>query len=252
MNTSDFLIGIQMYTIREALWEDFRGVCRELVKLGCDGVELAFYFGKMEPEELTAFFREIGLRACGMHVYEKELHDPSSKMWEYARALEVPYVSLSMKGDFRQCEGACVEMCRKAGQEAKKHQCQFTYHNHDGEFIRLDDATTPYDRIMKATSPDEVKCELDIYWLAKAGCNPVGMIEKYASRLSQIHLKDMDGTDGSFTELGEGIMDLEGCIEAATKTSCRWLIYEQDVCKGPAFESAVKSLEYMRKHLKGK
>ena len=62
----EYLTGIQLYSIREALKQDFKGVCRELVKLGCDGVEPAFYFGDMEPEELAAFFKEIGMKVCGI------------------------------------------------------------------------------------------------------------------------------------------------------------------------------------------
>ena len=48
-------IGIQLYTIREPLKQDFKGVMRDLARLGCDGVEFAFYFGDMEPDELAAF-----------------------------------------------------------------------------------------------------------------------------------------------------------------------------------------------------
>ena len=245
MTKDDFKIGIQMYTIREALWQDFRGVCRELAKLGCNGVELAFYFGGMEPEELAAFFRETGLRACGMHVYEKELHDPASKMWEYARALKVPYLSLSMRGDFSECGDACIQMCRKAGSDAVANGTVFSYHNHDGEFFPLLDGSIPYDRIMAQCDSALVKCEQDIYWIAKAKLNPVDYIRKYSQRLVQLHMKDMDA-EGGFTELGKGTIDLPRCLEAVAETPCRWLIYEQDVCKKDCFESAVESIGYLK------
>lgn len=245
----DFKIGIQMYTIREALWEDFRGVCRELVKLGCDGVELAFYFGNMEPEELAAFFREINLSVCGMHVYEKELYDPTSKMWEYAKALQTPYLSLSMRGDFTKCENQCLEMCRKAGQDAAANNTHFSYHNHDDEFKTLPNGEIPFDRIMSQCSPEQVKCELDVYWIAKARLNPAEYIKKYASQLGQLHLKDMAAEDGNFIELGQGIIDLPGCIAAAAETQCQWLIYEQDICKKNCFECAKESIEYLKKIL---
>jgi sugar phosphate isomerase/epimerase len=238
-----------MYTIREALDQDFRGVCKELVKLGCDGAELAFNFGGMEPEELAAFFREIGLCSCGMHVFEKELYTPDSKMWEYAKALNAPYLSLSMTGDFSELENKCLEMCRKAGNDAAKNGSAFSYHNHAGEFIPLPDGTIPYDRIMSQCDPEQVKCELDVYWIKKANQDPVSYIRKYADRLVQLHVKDMDPEDGSFTELGKGSVDLKGCIEAVAQTPCRWLIYEQDICKKPAFESAVESIEYLKKIL---
>ena len=85
--------------------------------------------------------------------------------------------------------------------------------------------------------------------MKKGGECPVRYIRKYADRLPQIHMKDMDREDGSFTELGTGTVDLPGCVEAARDTICEWLIYEQDVCKRPQFESAKISLEYLKKLL---
>ena len=73
-------------------------------------------------------------------------------------------------------------------------------------------------------------------------------IRKYADRLVQLHLKDMDA-DGAFEELGKGTMDLKGCIKAAETTPCNWLIYEQDVCKRPPFECAVASIAHLKKLL---
>ena len=60
----------------------------------------------------------------------------------------------------------------------------------------------------------------------------------------------MDRSDGSFTELGQGCIDLGDCIEAAGNSICQWVIYEQDVCKRDPFESAVMSLEHLNRLLK--
>ena len=59
----------------------------------------------------------------------------------------------------------------------------------------------------------------------------------------------MDPKDGSFTELGQGCIDLASCIAAARDSICEWVIYEQDICKRPPFESAVMSLEHLNKLL---
>ena len=95
----DYKIGIQLYSIREALKQDFKGVCRELVKLGCDAVEPAFYFGEMEPAELAAFFKEVGLKVCGIHGRAADLADPASQIYDYAVALNSPFVTTSVCGD---------------------------------------------------------------------------------------------------------------------------------------------------------
>lgn len=241
--------GIQMYTIREALKQDFKGVCRELVKLGCDGAEFVS-FGDMEPKELAAFLKEIGLNACGIHLsakhFETDETDPS--VFAYAKALETRYVTFSFGGDFTQVTPDVVRLCRNAGEAAGKNGLIFTYHNHAAEFA-VYSGLHALDFIYANTDPARVMAELDVYWVAKGGEDPVKYIRTYAQRTPQIHLKDMDRSDGSFTELGQGCIDLESCVRAAREGICEWLIYEQDICRRSPFESAVMSLEYLNRIL---
>ncbi len=244
----DLKIGIQMYTIREALKQDFKGVCRELVKLGCDGAEFAFYFGEMSPAELGAFTKEIGLKACGMHVSSNDFFNPDTKALDYARALGVKYVTISCSFGAEKLDSA-VELCTKAGKAAAENGFQFTYHNHAAEFEKLADGECALDAFYRRTDPKLVMAELDVYWVTKGGQDPVNYIRRYAKRLPQLHLKDMDPVDGSFTELGNGKVDLAACIREAKNTICEWVIYEQDVCKRPAFESAVISIGHIKKLL---
>ncbi len=240
---------IQMYTIREALEQDFKGVCRELVKLGCDGAEFVALFGGMAPDELAAFLKEIGLKACGLHLSCADLtSEESPKNLEYAKALGIRYVTFSYGGDFTKVTPEVTGLCANAGKTAARNGFQFTYHNHAAEFAKFD-GRYALDYIFENTDPHQVMAELDVYWIAKGGEDPVKYIRKYATRLPQLHLKDMDREDGSFTELGNGCIDLAACIKAAEETNCEWLIYEQDTCKRPAFESAATSLAYLNKLL---
>ena len=242
--------GIQMYTIREALKQDFKGVCRDLVKLGCDGVEFVGIFGGMEPAELAAFLKEIGLKACGMHVASNAFEsEEKSITLEYVKALGIKYVTFSRCGDFTQITPDVVENCRKAGLAAAQRNLQFTYHNHAAEFVQFN-GVHALDYIYDNTDSEQVMAELDVYWITKGGEDPVKYIKHYAKRLPQLHLKDMDPQDGSFTELGQGCIDLAACIRAAEESICEWVIYEQDVCKRSPFDSAVMSLEHLNKLLK--
>ena len=244
----DMKIGIQLYTIREPLQQDFKGVLKELAKLGCDGVEFAFNFGGMEPDELAAFMKNLGLNTCGMHVRATDFDDPNNKTFDYAKALGCRYVTISRGGKFSEILDDVVAQCAQVGKSAAERGLQFTYHNHAAEFEKIG-GEYALDLIYQRTNPCEVKAELDVYWVKKGGECPVRYIRKYTDRLPQIHMKDMDREDGSFTELGTGTVDLPGCVEAARDTICEWLIYEQDVCKRPQFESAKISLEYLKKLL---
>lgn len=249
----DYRIGIQLYSIRAALKQDFKGVCRELVKLGCDAVEPAFYFGDMEPEELAAFFKEIGLRVCGIHTRSETAGDPGDEIYRYCRLLNAPFVTFSCGGDRTQAdysafEAETAELIRKAGSAAAQNGVRFTYHNHDLEIRRYADGSCGLEQLMRKTEPALAGFELDVYWVKKGGQEPVEFIQKHASRIWQIHMKDY-AEDGSITELGNGILDLAGCIRAAEATPAEWLIYEQDYSKGDPFDSAVTSLAHLRKLL---
>ena len=249
----DYRIGIQFYSIRAALKQDFKGVCRELVKLGCDAVEPAFYFGDMEPEELAAFFKEIGLGVCGIHTRSDAAGDPGGEIYRYARLLHAPFVTFSCCGDRTQrdygaFEAETVNLVGQAGEAAARNGVRFTYHNHDLELRRYADGSCGLDHVIRDTAPDKVGFELDVYWVKKGGQEPVEFIRKHASRIWQLHLKDM-AEDGSITELGGGSIDLAGCVAAAEATPAQWLIYEQDYSARDPFESAVISLTYLRRLL---
>ena len=249
----DFKIGIQLFSIRQALKADFKGVCRELVKLGCDAVEPAFYFGDMEPEELAAFFREINLKVCGIHTRASDAGKADDDIYRYARLLNAPFVTFSIPGDrtladYSPFEAEATEQIRNAGKAAAENGVRFTYHNHELEIKSYADGSCGLDNIIRNTDPAEVGFELDVYWVKHGGKDPVEYINRHRSRIWQIHMKDK-AEDGSITELGNGIIDLAGCIKAAASTPAEWLIYEQDYSNIDPFESAVISLTHLRKLL---
>jgi len=240
--------GIQLYTIREPLAQDFKGVCKELVKLHCDGVEFAGEYGGMAPDELAAFMQETGLTACGLHSGVNELMDPAGLAYQYAKALGVANVTCSAGGDFASMWYELSEKLESAGRVAAEKGFQLTYHNHASEFAKIG-GESALDLIYENTNPEFVQAELDVYWITKGGENAPAYIRRYRDRVPEIHLKDMDPADGSFTELGRGTVDLASCVLEAKRSICGWLIYEQDICKRPQFESAAISLEHMNKLL---
>lgn len=99
------------------------------------------------------------------------------------------------------------------------------YHNHDFELERSSNGKTILEAIFDKTHSINVKTELDVYWLTKAGENPVEWMDRYKNRTPLIHLKDMT-TDGEqfFAELGTGGLILKPCYikERKTELSGGW------------------------------
>jgi len=122
----------------------------------------------------------------------------------------------------------------------------FTYHNHAQE-LALIDGEHALDLLYAATDPALVQAELDTFWIAKGGAEVVPYIRKHAGRAPEIHAKDMDAETGSFTEVGNGVLDWPAIFAAAREGGAEWVIVEQDACPGNSLDSARMSIENLKR-----
>ena len=244
-------LGLQLYNFKDELKQDFKGAMREIAKLGFDGVEFANFYGEMEPAELAAFLKELKLECAGTMFKNVVLCDPEASAWEMSRTLNSPAVTFSYTADLPDGWKTLLDYCQKAGKNAAAHGTIFSYHNHWREFSKLENGEYIMDRVLAETDPAQVYLEPDVCWLTRSGVDPETYIRKYASRIIQVHLKDLrlPQERETMTALGKGCVDLAGCIAAAKDASCKWLIYEQDICKKDCFESAIESIEHLKKLL---
>lgn len=239
-------LGIQLYTVREDCKRDFKAVLSALAEMGYQGVEFAGDYGGMTPPQLAAFLKELSLTCCGLHAPLDLLLDCKSEPYAYARAVSSPFITTSCAEEVARNWQGTIAKVQQAGAAARSVGVTFTYHNHAHEFQRID-RRYALDMLYADTGPRTVKAELDTYWIRKGGEDPAAYIRKYAGRTPQVHLKDMDRDDGSFTEPGEGLIDPRIIFEAAQDAGAEWIIYEQDACKHPPLESAKRTIVNLRK-----
>jgi sugar phosphate isomerase/epimerase len=242
----NFKIGIQLYTLRNQLNDDFLGCLKELAAMGYDGVEFAMMYGGLSPEELAAELRKLDLEVCGMHVRLTDIMDKDSDAYRYAKATGCKYLVTSLAPTFIDEFDKLVKDCSEAGRVAAEQGLGFVYHNHAQEFDKIN-GRCALDLFYEQTPPELVKAELDTYWIKKGGDDPVPYLKKYAGRLPLIHLKDMDKTDGSFAAVGTGLIDVPGVIGIARESVAEWVIYEQDSCPCAPLECARTSIENIKK-----
>ena len=225
---STMKLGIQLYTVRDLTGDGtFKDTLRELADLGFEGVEFAWRYGGMEPDELAAFLKSVGMVCCGMHVQLGELLDAGHSVYEYALAMDAPYITTSLASRVSEWD-ALIPQVEEAGRVAATRDRQFTYHNHYQEFVWTG-GKYELDRLFDNTSPEFVKCELDIGWVKKGGGDPMAYIAKYAGRLPQIHFRDYDEQTDSVCDVGDGFIDASAVKAAGEDAGAEWLIYEQDV-----------------------
>jgi sugar phosphate isomerase/epimerase len=245
-----FPIAVQLYTLRDLTASDFPGTLREIARMGYDGVEFAGY-GGMGAGELKSLLNQLGLKCAGAHEgierLERELEDVIS----FHRELNNRYVVVPWLGEDR-WNGpggwrSVASLLTEIGTRLREAGLQLCYHNHSFEFQRFDGAYG-LDVLYSSAPAETLQAELDTYWVQHGGEDPVAYLERYAGRVPLLHLKDMaPGEDRAFAEVGEGILDIPGILQAAEKAGTEWIIVEQDVCRRPPLESVRLSLENLKK-----
>ncbi|MCK5805116.1 MAG: TIM barrel protein [Lentisphaeria bacterium] len=221
-------LGIQLYTVRDLSGDGmFKETLQTLADLGFEGVEFAWQYGGMDPSELANFLKSAGLECCGMHVQLDELLNAEHLVYKYAMAMQAAYITTSLASRVSEWD-ALIPLVEQAGRVAATKGLQFTYHNHHQELVRVG-GEYELDRLFSQTSPEFVKCELDIGWIKKGGGDPMAHIAKYAGRLPQIHFRDYDDRRDSVCDVGEGFINASSVRSAGESAGTEWLVFEQDV-----------------------
>ena len=221
-------VGLQLYTVREAMAQDPAGTLARVAKIGYNSVEGATYTGSqkfygMTPQAFAALLKQNGLimpsshyrlgeeQSNGAPVLGTMLHDWDRAVDDAAAAgvkyMVCAYLAESERGNIDHYK-YIADQLNKAGERTRKAGMQLCYHNHDFEFP-AQDGQVPYDILLNNTDKSLVKMELDLYWVTKAGQDPLALFKKYPGRFPLWHVKDMDRTpQRALTEFGNGSLKL--------------------------------------------
>ncbi|MBQ6351650.1 MAG: sugar phosphate isomerase/epimerase [Lentisphaeria bacterium] len=239
-------IAIQIYSVRDELEKNFTETLKRVADIGYDGVEFVSRFGDNTPDQVADLMKSLGLKSVSLHTSRVNAGDPAFSDYDYAKALGLKTMICSgMKKDFLANFDTVSQQIRAVRDAAKTHGLGYAYHNHNWEFVKLEDGSWAYDKLVG----DDVDVELDVYWLTQGGVDPVEYIKHYGQRLPLLHLKDRNPVTNTFTELGTGDVPLAKCVEALEGSKCEWLIYEQDICNYPSLESAKISYDNLKRIL---
>ena len=250
-------LGVQLFSIRDAIAKNLEGALEHLAGLGYNNVELFGYngtfFGKT-PKEFKSILDRTGFTAISSHhttgIVTKgkgTLSDGWDKAVEDVHFIGAGYmVCAYLFPNERTPEiyASLPEMLSKAGTTTKSAGIQFAYHNHDFEFEKFND-TLVYDFLIANTPSDLVKMEMDLYWISKAGHDPVKYFDKYPGRFELWHVKDMQAGTKDITEVGNGTIDFDRIFAARDKAGLKHWFVEQDVSKGDIFESLKTSERFL-------
>jgi sugar phosphate isomerase/epimerase len=240
-------LGIQLYTLRSILPQDFDGTLARLADVGYREVEFAGYHGR-DPAAVRAALDAAGLRAPSAHVAIEALDAEWARTLEAAHAighewLVVAWIPEELRPDLDGYR-RIAERFNQAAATAREAGIGFAYHNHDFEFVPLE-GRTPYDVLLEETDPELVRLELDLYWITKGGRDPLDYFARYPGRFPLVHVKDM-GEDGGMVDVGEGTIDFARIIARREEAGIRHWFVEHDVPADP-MRTARVSYENLRR-----
>jgi sugar phosphate isomerase/epimerase len=242
-------IALQLYTVRDETAQDFARTLRRIAELGYAAVEFAGY-GSLSVQQMQALLAETGLQALSSHVSLQRLEHDFALELEYAQAIGCPYIvvpSLAPEQRTGAALPALVETLNNKGRELRAQGITLGYHNHDFEFkpVSANDTTFILDYLLANTDPANVVFELDTYWAAYAGVDPVGYLQTHHQRVPLVHLKDRT-PDRTFTEVGAGTLPIAAIVAAARAAGTIGYIVENDHPTIPSLKSAEHSLHFLR------
>jgi len=245
-------VGIQLYTVKDELAKNFDGTLKKVAAIGYKEVEAAGFYNKSASEFRKAV-EGAGMTIPSAHYSLQELLEGFDAKLAFAHELGLKYIICSFPfvanpGRFH-AEKYYEEISRgitlddwkwnfdqfnRLGEKSKKAGFQFGYHNHNLEFRTLNGVLV-YDEMLRSTDPALVKMEMDIGWVAGAGHDPVGYLEKFLHRYELLHVKDIkpgppttEGEGNGSTELGSGTIDWKKVMAAVKKASVKHYFVEQE------------------------
>lgn len=245
-------VGLQLYTVRDQMEEDFEGTLKKVAELGYQGVEFHTFFGRPSAE-VKKLLDENGLVALGTHTpYDRMLNALDEEI-AYNKEIGNPNLIVPFLGNDQRNWSEVFANLQKIGEKCNEKDAVLMYHNHDFEFTESYEDKTVFDAMYSEVPADVLKVELDTCWVHFAGYDPVEYIGKYAGRLPIVHWKDVKRKeDGSplTVELGQGEVNLKAVAEAADKAGVEWIVVEQDYCERPPLESITASMEWIKNYAK--
>jgi sugar phosphate isomerase/epimerase len=260
-------IGIQLYTVRDAMKTDFEGTIAKVAATGYKEVEFAGYFDH-SPKDVRAILDKNGLAAPSCHVGYDVLEKKWPETLDAAHVVGHRYIVCPWIDEKQRAEPdgwkRAAELFNKAGEASQKAGIQFGYHNHSFEFDPADSlgGKLPYDFLLSATASKLVAMEMDLCWVSVAGKDPLAYFDKHPGRFPLVHVKDYvrdpnststyKGATGSvkfegrLADVGQGSIDWKNLFAHAGKAGIKHYFVENDDPKS-AFDDIKISYDYLHK-----
>ena len=238
-------VGLQLYTLRNELSQDFEGTLAKVAELGYKEMEFAGYYNR-SAREIKQVLDTNGMVSPAAHIQLAAVRADLQREIDFAAEVGQQYIVVPiLPNNERSLDDykRCAETLNNAGEACRAAGLKIGYHNHSFEFERTG-SQVHYDVLLNETDPDLVDFELDLYWIANAEVDALGYFNKYPGRFSMLHVKDMD-TLGRMAPVGNGAIDFPGLFAQVDTAGFKHYFVEHDN-PGDGIASIATSIYTMR------
>ncbi|AHG93165.1 Xylose isomerase domain-containing protein TIM barrel (plasmid) [Gemmatirosa kalamazoonensis] len=250
-------VGIQLYTVRDLMQQDFEGTLERVAQAGYKEMEFAGYYNRT-PEQVRAVLDRLKLVSPSAHIGAQLLKENVQREIASAKTIGQSYITIPSYG-FPSNAGvdawkAAAAEFNRWGAACRDAGLKLAYHNHNREFAPIDGATSGFDVLVRETDPALVDFELDLYWATYAGQDPIALFGRYPGRFAMWHVKDMRDPQGAKTmaPVGLGTIDFKSIFAHASQSGMRHYFVEHDTAAqwpGGAIASITESARYLKQLL---
>lgn len=265
-----FIIGVQLYSVREDMRKDPLGTLKAVAEMGYKHVEHANYVNRKfygySAAEFKRLLDDLGMKMPSGHTVMGANHWDANKKdftdnWKYtiedaAIAGQELVISPSLESGLRKSKDDLLrfmEVFNKCGELCQKSGMRFGYHNHDFEFTQMMGNETMYEVMLNNTDPSMVTQQFDMGNLYGTGADALSIVKKYPGRFVSMHVKDeikrANGNGYESTVLGKGVQNVKEIIDEGLKNGGTiHFIVEQEAYQGMApLECIKEDLKMMKK-----
>ncbi len=195
---------IQLFTLKSQLDDDLEGTLAAVAARGFTTVEPYDFVHRAVP--LAAALAAAGLVAPSGHAFlasESFVNPDGSgtsiavpshdEVFAAAKTLGMsividPYTEPARWESVAQIEDTARRL-NAAAVAAEAHGLRVGYHNHAHEVEAVFDGVTGLE-VLAGLLDERVLLEVDLYWVARAGADPVALLERLGDRVVAVHAKD--------------------------------------------------------------
>jgi sugar phosphate isomerase/epimerase len=235
---------LQLYTLRDAIQEDLPGTIKRVAEIGFTQVEP--YNFVATAKELGAALKENGLTAPSGHA--PLLSQDQDEIFAAAKELGIttvidPFLPAEHWQSAQDIQATAAKL-NAAAKKGAEYGIRVGYHNHAWELESTIEGNTALEYLEGLLDP-ELVLEVDTYWVAVGGQDPVELLARLGDRVKLIHIKDGPATTDTKAQqpAGQGTVPVLDVIAAAKSLEVG--VVEFDDYSGDIFQGITESLNYL-------